>query len=60
MNEAAIAAVIIELTRIATAHLGKPKDWKPSPEDVRDFLMQIDEATPENLKAQARLRLGIS
>lgn len=57
-TSALIAATIVNLAQIAMSH-NKPADWKPTPDDVRDFLLQIQEATPENLKNQARQRLGL-
>lgn len=41
-------------------HLGKPEGWKPSPQDVQDFLDLQDDATPENEKAEAMKRLGLT
>ena len=41
-------------------HLGKPEGWRPSPQDVQDFLDAQDEATPEHEKAEALKRLGLT
>ncbi len=35
----------------------KPADWKPSAEDIQDFLDDMDWATPENIREQARQEL---
>lgn len=41
-------------------YLNKPEGWKPSPQDVQDFLDAQDAATPENVKAEAMKRLGLT
>lgn len=35
----------------------KPEGWKPTDADIQDFLDDIDLATPENVRAQARAEL---
>jgi len=54
----AIAAinVIAEAIRVRQ---GKPVGWKPSPQDIADFIIEIDAADPESEKAAARQRLNL-
>lgn len=35
----------------------KPEGWKPTDADIQDFLDDIDLATPENVRAEARAEL---
>lgn len=37
----------------------KPIGWTPAPEDIREFLDDIDAATPEAIKAQVAKELGL-
>ena len=48
------------LIQIWAEHSNKPEGWKPTPQDLTDFLAQVDAATPEAEKQAARSRLGIS
>lgn len=60
MNEAIIAAIITGGFELMRTHLNKPPGWKPSQDEVDAFLLSVDNATPENEKAAARARLGIT
>jgi len=48
------------LIQIWAEHANKPEGWKPTPQDLSDFLAQVDAATPAAEKQAARDRLGIS
>jgi hypothetical protein len=56
---AAIASLLDATIRIWSTHAGKPEGWKPSPQDVADIMADVDASTPENIKAAARVRLGL-
>jgi len=62
MNElltaAGIAAVNI-IAEIVRVRLGKPEGWVPSKQDIIDFINEIDAASPEAIKAQARKDLNL-
>jgi len=47
------------LIQIWAEHANKPDGWKPTPQDLADFLAQVDAATPEAEKSTARVRLGL-
>jgi ubiquinone biosynthesis protein UbiJ len=47
------------LIQIWAEHANKPEGWKPTPQDLADFLAQVDASSPEAEKAAARVRLGI-
>lgn len=58
--ESAIAVATVNfLSELIRVRMGKPEGWKPSPQDVADFVVEIDAATPEAEKAAARERLGM-
>lgn len=40
-------------------HLGKPEGWVPSPQEWTDLNDLVSKATPENVRAEARARLGL-
>ncbi len=54
-----VAKAINALIEIWGRHTGKPPDWRPTAQDLADFLAQVDAASPEAEKAAARARLGI-
>lgn len=58
LTAAGIAAVNI-LSEVVRVRLGKPEGWKPSKQDIIDFINEIDAATPEAIKAQARRSLNL-
>lgn len=59
MTDAIIAAIITGGFELLRTRLGKPEGWKPTPQDVEDFLASVDEATPDHEKAAAAARLGL-
>ncbi len=54
-----IGAIIQGGFELLRQYLNKPEGWTPSEQDIADFLREIDEATPEAMKAQARANLGL-
>lgn len=63
MNPIAATAIanLIDLGfRLLANHLNKPPGWKPTQQDIDDFLASVDEATPEFEKAEALKRLGLT
>jgi len=52
-------ATINFLYELIRVRLGKPEGWKPSPQDIADFIIEIDAADPESEKAAARQRLNL-
>lgn len=54
-----IAGIITGGFQLLGNHLGKPEGWKPTPQDIQDFLDSVDKDTPEAMKQEARHRLGL-
>ena len=55
-----IALGLDALINLWATHTGKPVDWEPTAQDWADLKAQVDAATPEAMKAEARKRLGIT
>lgn len=55
----AISELIKAGITIWAHHAGKPAGWKPTAQDLQDFLTQIDADSPEAMKSAAAARLGI-
>lgn len=43
--------------KLLANHLGKPEGWKPSAEEWDKLEAEVEAATPEAVKAEARARL---
>jgi hypothetical protein len=52
-------AVVNFLSEVIRVRMNKPEGWKPSPQEIADFVVEIDAATPEAEKEAARKRLGL-
>lgn len=52
-----IVGLINGAFKLLANHLGKPADWRPSPQEWDDLDKQVAEATPEQVRAEARARL---
>ena len=59
MNPLIIASIISGGFELLRQYLNKPEGWKPSQQDLDDLLLEVEAATPEAVKAEARLRLGL-
>jgi hypothetical protein len=59
MTPTIIAAIITGAFELLRTHLNKPVGWKPTQQDIDDFLASVDLATPAHEKALARERLGL-
>ena len=52
-----ILGIIDGAFKLLANHLGRPAGWVPTPQDWVDLQAQVNDATPEAVKAQARARL---
>lgn len=59
-STAIAVATVNFLSELVRVRLNKPEGWKPSPQDIADFVIEIDAATPEAEKAAAKQRLGLT
>jgi hypothetical protein len=58
--ETALAVATVNfLSELIRVRMGKPEGWKPSPEDIANFVIEIEASTPEAMKAAARARLNL-
>lgn len=60
MEATIIAAIITGGFELLRQHLNKPPGWKPTTQDVEDFLAVVQAASPEAIKAAAAKRLGVT
>lgn len=59
LTPAIIAAIISGGFELLRQYLGKPAGWVPTQQDIDDLHSSVDAATPEAVKAAARIRLGL-
>lgn len=59
MSPTLILALVTGGIELMRQYLNKPPGWTPTQADIDDFNAQIDAATPEAVKAEARARLGL-
>ena len=45
--------------KLLANHLGKPDGWRPTDQDYEDLNAEVDASTPEQVKKEARERLGL-
>lgn len=58
--ETIIATLLNTVIQLWANHANKPPGWEPSAQDYADMRSQVDAATPEAMKAAARVRLGLA
>ncbi len=45
--------------KLLANHLGKEEGWKPTQQEYDDLAALVNAASPEAVKAEARVRLGL-